>query len=346
MPERMPIDNLDAFAVVSHPLAPEGTITAVEIEAFAKQLQGYRNSRVNALTQREISDKAGWSLSKTNRIEMGQIRPAPSDVLALMIYSGVTDPNEIDAMVTTARANRTAKIDKTYDPVLSTSYRRYLEHEAGATDLAVYDSTLVPDFLRTTAYTASVDRAFARLAPHKNTDLANLRSQLHRERAAYLLGPNGPGLRIILDELIFYRPIGNEDQPPEHRYDEVSTIIQGFKRLHNQDVLRPPFENRWLNPNITIQIIPPSTNLLPYGGYPFGIVSNQGQPTAVHTEWTGNETNWFADSPKPQEYQDEFDSLSSTIPAAEHTLAILDGIAAAVETGEWKGKGSVARQFM
>ncbi|HSX43326.1 MAG TPA: Scr1 family TA system antitoxin-like transcriptional regulator [Candidatus Saccharimonadales bacterium] len=343
MSEQMPADNLDVVTPTAHPLAPEGYITTVALEQFGRQLREYRLS--SDMTVKQLSGEIDWSVSKISRLEAGQTRPPVSDVWAYLITCGITDKDTIGSVSETARRNRKAPIDNTYAAVLTPTHRRFLEHEAAATELDVYDSTLVPDFLRTEAYAQSVESAFTGHASRQDEAQTVLYAQLRRNRAAYLLGPGGPGLRIIIDELVFYRPIGSEGRSPEHRYDEVSAIIRGLQHLNTYGRHTKPTEKE-LNPTVSIQVAPPAIDMLPRGGYPFSLASSQGRPMAVHTEWTGGGTSWFDDSDQPEEYRADFDSLSQRIPGAEHTNAILDDIQTTLATGQRIGAVSVARQYL
>jgi hypothetical protein len=220
-----------------------------------------------------------------------------------------------------------------------------MEYEAAATELDVYNSSWVPDFLSTTAYAQSLENTFAQFKSHPDEAQMALRAQLRRDRAAYLLGPDGPGLRIIIDEMVFYRPIGGEQRPPEERYNEVTAIIRGLQRLNSVGKNDQPAESQ-LNPNVSVQIAPALIWALPRGGYPFSVVSTDGQPVAVHTDWSGGETNWFSDTEVPNEYQADFADLSRRIPDTAKTNAILDDVLTAIHTDEPIMGVSIAQQYL
>ena len=346
MSEHMPIDNLDAPTRDVHPLTPEGFITAAALEAFGGKLESFRQAAGTNIGQ--IALLADWSRGKVMRIESGSTRPSVADVWAYLSLCKVTDKNTIDTVAAEARQNRQAPLDHTYTPILSPGHRRYLEYEGIATDLSVYDSTLIPELFRTEAYAASCEKAEARFPAHQYQDAphAALQAQLRRERAGYLLGPQGPHIRAIIEETVFYRPSEGRSKSREEQYDAVTTIIRGLQYLNQPDPERPTSRATHLNPHISVQIAPAHVNSLLRGGFPFSVTAEDGRPTAVHTEWTYREGNWSSDSDKPQAYQTDFDQLGSRIPKAAYTHAILEDILSAIQSDEPIPVVSIAAQYV
>jgi transcriptional regulator with XRE-family HTH domain len=331
MLEQMPFDNLDEFAAPDyHPIAPDGQTAVVTIGQLAEQLKGYREAAER--TQSQIATALDWSASKVARVEAGTVRPSVADVKAMLAVCRVTEEDKIEAASAMARANRKPR-DTTYKNVISPDHWHYLEYEAAAKELSVYSAILVPDFLCTEAYAQSVRRTFS-TSDQDEAHIA-LQSRLRRERAAYLLGPNGPALRIILDQMVFYHPISNEQSPADRRYDEVAAIIRGLQRLNTAGRTKAPAADSHLNPKVSVQIVPAHANLLPGEGSPFSIVSVHGKPVAANLGIFDREVNWHGPgaSDKIQSHQAVFDTLSSRIPSREHTNHNLDIILTAMAGG-------------
>jgi hypothetical protein len=325
MSEHMPLDNLDTFeGAPHHPIEPG---VALSRQLLSGQLKARRLAA--GLTQGEVALHTAWSTSKIIRMESGETGASFVDTAALLDLYGLADGPDKDTLLEAARSNkRQAHRDKMYADIVSGNDRRYFQHEASATSITVYDATLVPDFLRTEAYAQSLTtHASIPTPPDQDEGRAALRAQLRRERAAYLLGPGGPAIRIIIDEGVFWRPIGNEGQQPEHLYDEVATVIGGLQCLNaNQG------EDAHINPNVTVQVAPFTMKSLIAQGRPFSILSLPGLPGTVQAGWPLQTTS-FGDAQRAERYQGMFDRLSETINGPEDTNGILNAIQQTVREG-------------
>jgi transcriptional regulator with XRE-family HTH domain len=328
MPEllaRMPLDDLDTFIPLEeHPMTVDAELVVTRGQ-LAGQLKAHRTAA--QISQIQVATSLGWSPVKIARIENAKTKPSVTDVRALLTTYGVTDKDEVENAVVIATVNRRHPRNTTYNDAITADYRNYLGFEAAATEICLYSSELVPDILRTEAYAQSVTRVLGEPALNQSEANAALRAQLRRERAAYLLGPDGPAMHIILDEMVFYRPVGNEEQSPDHAYDEVTTVIRGLQRLNLAGWSKTAGIH--LNPRVAVQIAPPTLGPLCTNRGPLSVLStNEQSAAAAHTEWSDGEISWFGGSDRPRGYQHDFAVLSSKTPPPEKTNAILDSILA------------------
>jgi transcriptional regulator with XRE-family HTH domain len=325
MSEQMPLDNLDAFVPRQHhPMAPDGEVAAVQISQLGEQL---RDFRVGAdLTQEQVAEAFGWSQAKVARIEKAHVRPSGSDVRALLYQYGITDPAQVQALASQAVKNKKTARTTAYSEVISPNYRKHLEFEASADLLTLYDASMVPAPFRTEAYARRYEEVFNRMLRLTETQMA-LRAQLRRQQAAHLLGKYAPAMHVMVDEAVFWRPVGNEGQGAEHAYDEMRAIIRGLKRLHLAGRNQRP-EDSHLNQNITVQVASPSSiHTLVKNGLPFSITGTGDQPvTSMCTEWSHGQTVWLGTSDSAAERLAAFQGASRILPGPDQTTNVLDRI--------------------
>lgn len=87
-------------------------------------------------------------------------------------------------------------------------FRPYLELEAEAVLIRVFDLRVVPGLLQTPDYTRAVMRAGRVASTESEIEQA---AEARMDRQKILSTPGGPLLRVVLDEAVLHRPIGGRD---------------------------------------------------------------------------------------------------------------------------------------
>lgn len=68
--------------------------------------ESLRNPDASKVTQEQVARELDWSTSKLVRIENGDVRPSATDIRALAERLGVTDPEQIEALVENRKHNK------------------------------------------------------------------------------------------------------------------------------------------------------------------------------------------------------------------------------------------------
>jgi transcriptional regulator with XRE-family HTH domain len=161
-------------------------------------------------TQTDIAKRLGWSLSKVQRIEAGEVAISESDLRAVFALFGVTDAGIIDALVKDARLARRERwtTNPEHRKYLPTGLLRLLQFESAATQIRSYQHLVLPGVLQT--------RATARyfFDPDDDAILSaderRVRYEVRlRRRQDVIERPDGPLYFLVIDESVILRNVGS-----------------------------------------------------------------------------------------------------------------------------------------
>lgn len=187
-------------------------------------------------SQGEVAKKLGWSLSKMQRIEAGEVGVSATDLRALLDVYGVTDPRRIQQLTEDARASRRQRY------VMSPEYREHLpagllellQFERHARSVRAYQASFYPGVLQTPAVAeailAEVNRGLSDESRRVRVDVRMLRRQQLIERE------DGPEYFLILDESVIRRRVRNI----EVTLDQLDDILE-IAQLPNVHIRIVPF---------------------------------------------------------------------------------------------------------
>ncbi len=159
-------------------------------------------------SQGVVARRIGWSLSKVQRIEAGEVSISGTDLRALLDLYGVTDPEEIDQLAEEARISRRQRwwTAPEYRDNLTPGTTQLLQFETEATAIRTYQPVLVPGVMQTRAYASFLINWFNEvLSEDARTVRYNVR-MLRREQV--IDSEDGPQYLLILDESVLKREIG------------------------------------------------------------------------------------------------------------------------------------------
>src|SRR5690242_3192321 len=113
-----------------------------------------RNARMAAdLTQDQVAEAMEWSPSKIIRIEAGSVGVSANDMKALLRLYHITDPERVDELLALARVAR--ERSTTYKGA-SSKLLQYIDYEAAASAIHMFQTVLVPGLLQTEEYARAV----------------------------------------------------------------------------------------------------------------------------------------------------------------------------------------------
>ena len=173
---------------------------------LSTQLRELREDRPAA----EVARAMHWSLSKLNRIENNKVTIQPVEVEALAHHYGMTDPAEVDRLVTLSVASRRRMWWRDEHEYLDEDFLNYIAFENDATEIFGYYAGSIPWALQTPAYAVALTSAIMR-KPANHPDVSKVvdvrlkRQEMLRDR---LSGPFPPRVRLAVDEGALLRPVG------------------------------------------------------------------------------------------------------------------------------------------
>ena len=184
------------------------------------------------LSREEAAEAIRASEWKIHRLENGQVGFKERDLVDLLALYGVTDPDEINELLTMAREANTPGWWQHYGDVLPQWFRTYVDLESAAALIRTYEGQFVPGLLQTDDYMRAVIHG-AHL--DESSDEVGRRVRLRMARQTLLTREHPPRLWAVVDEAALRRPVGGRE------------VMRGqLERLLDATKL----------PNVTLQILP------------------------------------------------------------------------------------------
>ena len=181
----------------------DGPRTVVKRRRLKAEL---RSARLEAkLTQDQVAEAMEWSPSKIIRIEAGSVGVSANDMKELLRLYGITDPKRVDELLTLARVARER----------STTYRdappkllQFIEYEAAASAIHMFQPALVPGLLQTEEYART---ALGVLRPEATEAQVDASVKVRMKRQEILNRTEPVELLFVMDEAVIRRQVGGED---------------------------------------------------------------------------------------------------------------------------------------
>src|SRR5258708_3628911 len=176
------------------------TSPTVRQRELGKRLRDLRNQ--HDLTVEDVAEKLHCSATKISRLETGARRATLRDVRDLCGLYDVGESTSAE-LVDLARGAReqvwwTQYEDLKLDP--------YLGLEQSATAITSYTTYYVPALLQTEEYTRAVIKA---IAPKMDPEIFEQRVEVRMQRQHVLEEDNRPRYRVLLDQAVLYRRVGD-----------------------------------------------------------------------------------------------------------------------------------------
>jgi len=155
--------------------------------------------------------EAGYTIraseSKMSRLELGKVSFKERDVADLLVFYGVTDPNERDAILNLLREANRLPWWRQYEDVLPDWLHDYVGLEQAAERIRIYETHFVAGLLQTDDYTRAVVSAGL---PRRSAAEVDRAVAFRAQRKQIVHRPDAPAMWVVLEELALRRPIGDE----------------------------------------------------------------------------------------------------------------------------------------
>jgi transcriptional regulator with XRE-family HTH domain len=211
---------------------PEHGSQTIRRRRLAAELRRLRERA--GLTGDEAADQLGWSASKISRIETHRIGVKPADLGRLLDLYHVGNDHRA-AMEALARDARTSSRLESAAAAFPPEYATYLDAEAEASSLWIWDPLIIPGLLQTDSYARALMSGYGSMFKLPPSD-AERRVEVRQIRREQLLNRDPPlVLSAIVDESALYRKFGDS-----------AIMNEQLERLGEFSLL----------PNVTLRILP------------------------------------------------------------------------------------------
>lgn len=211
-------------------MAPSGGgIHVVKLRRLRNELRRARESA--SLTQKQVADDLGWSISKVIRLETGAAKIMTADVMALLHEYRITDQERAERLLNITRQREQAWWWDEYQELYEDfpNFLNFLAFEDAATAIRQFQGLLVPGLLQSNMYVRSV------IGGVDDPQIAEQYIQVRLKRQELLRREGGPDLSFVLDEGTLHRIIGDR-----------AVMIEQLEHLKALNA----------EPNIEIQVVP------------------------------------------------------------------------------------------
>jgi transcriptional regulator with XRE-family HTH domain len=251
------------------------------------------------LTCEEVAEHLECSTSKVSRIETGRVSVSPRDVRDMLDLYGVS-AQEGASLVQLARDSRQKGWWHAYSDTIEPRFATYIGLESAASEIRIYEVTLIPGLLQTEDYARTVIAAGTVGGDH---DGIERNVALLMARQPPLTSDDPPRLWAVLDEAALRRTVGGA----------------GLMRLqldHLLDLARLQ--------NVAIQVIPFGAGAHPAMGRPFVILAfpERADPDVVYLEDLTSAL-YVEDVDEVDRYNMFFNHLRATALSFEDSAALI-----------------------
>ena len=226
---------------------------------LALELRRFREAA--RMTCEDVAGHLECSTSKISRIETGRVRVSPRDVRDMLDLYRVPEPQR-DSLVQLARESRQKGWWHAYSDTIEPRFATYIGLESAASEIRIYEVTLIPGLLQTEDYARAVIAAGAVEGSPEAVE-RNVAFRMARQPA--LTSEDPPQLWAVLDEAALRRQVGGP----------------GLMRLQLDHLL-----DLGGLPNVAIQVLPFGAGAHPAMGRPFVILAfpERADPDVVYLE--------------------------------------------------------------
>jgi transcriptional regulator with XRE-family HTH domain len=254
------------------------------------------------LTCEEVAEHLECSTSKVSRIETGRVSVSPRDVRDMLDLYGVS-AQQGASLVQLARDSRQKGWWHAYSDTIQPRFATYIGLESAASEIRIYEVTLIPGLLQTEDYARTVIAAGTVGGDHESV-ARNVALLMARQPP--LTSDDPPRLWAVLDEAALRRTVGGA----------------GLMRLqldHLLDLSRLP--------NVAIQVIPFGAGAHPAMGRPFVILAfpERADPDVVYLEDLTSAL-YVEDVDEVDRYNMFFNHLRATALSFEDSAALITSV--------------------
>jgi transcriptional regulator with XRE-family HTH domain len=199
------------------------------------------------LTCEEVADHLECSASKISRVETGRVSVSPRDVRDMLDLYGVP-AEQRESLVQLARDSRQKGWWHAFSDTMQPQMATYVGLESAASEIRIYEVSLIPGLLQTEDYARAVIRAGMMNSPSEDVER---KVALRMARQPAVTRDDPPKIWAVLDEAALRRRVGGA----------------GLMRLQLEHLLAQA-----ALPNVAVQVIPFAGGAHPAMGRPFIIL--------------------------------------------------------------------------
>jgi transcriptional regulator with XRE-family HTH domain len=254
------------------------------------------------LTCEEVADHLECSASKISRVETGRVSVSPRDVRDMLDLYGVPAAQR-ESLVQLARDSRQKGWWHAYSDTMQPQFATYVGLESAASEIRIYEVSLMPGLLQTEDYARAVIRAGMMSSPNDDVER---RVALRMARQPAPTREDPPKIWAVLDEAALRRRVGGA----------------GLMRMQLEHLLAQA-----ALPNVAIQVIPFTGGAHPAMGRPFTILVF---PERVDTDVVYLEdltsTLYVEDVAEVDRYNVFFNHLRATALSFDDSAALITSV--------------------
>ena len=199
------------------------------------------------LTCEEVAEHLECSASKISRVETGRVSVSPRDVRDMLGLYGVPAAQQ-ESLVQLARDSRQKGWWHAFSDTMQPQFATYVGLESAASEIRIYEVSLIPELLQTEDYARAVIRSGMMSSPGEDVER---QVALRMARQPAIVRDNPPKVWAVLDEAALRRQVGGP----------------GVMQLQLEHLLAQA-----ALPNVAIQVIPFGGGAHPAMGRPFIIL--------------------------------------------------------------------------
>jgi transcriptional regulator with XRE-family HTH domain len=271
------------------------TVRRRQLMAELKRLR-----EATGLSQEAVAEQLDWHSTKLMRIETGRTAPHPNDVRLMLEVYGITDRDQVAALVKLARDARQRGWWYSYRDVLLNRYEFFIGLESEATSIRNFELAMIPGLLQTEDYArALIGSGPLELGADEVARLVDVRMT----RQHVLAKDDRPQLWAILDEAAIRRTVGGRGVMRA----QLAHLAEETERART-----------------TIQVVPYEAGAHPGQAGPFVMFAfaEPTEPDLVYMETVGG--NLYLDKPdEVRLYTTAFDHLRALALSPVDTRAML-----------------------
>jgi transcriptional regulator with XRE-family HTH domain len=258
-----------------------------------------RHREAARLTCEEVAEHLECSASKISRVETGRVSVSPRDVRDMLDLYGVPE-DQRESLVQLARDSRQKGWWHAYSDTIQPQFAAYIGLESAASEIRVYEVSLIPSLLQTEDYARAVIGAGMMSGKPDDVD-RNVQLRMARQPA--LTRDDPPKLWAVLDEAALRRRVGGA----------------GLMRLQLEHLL-----DMASLPNVAVQVIPFGGGAHPAMGRPFVVLvfPERIDPDVVYLEDL-TRAMYLEDVDEVDRYNMFFNHLRATALSFDESAALI-----------------------
>jgi transcriptional regulator with XRE-family HTH domain len=254
------------------------------------------------LTCEEVAEHLECSASKISRVETGRVSVSPRDVRDMLDLYGAPQEQR-EGLVQLARDSRQKGWWHAYSDAMQPHFATYVGLESAASEIRIYEVSVIPGLLQTEEYARAVVRAGMMNSSHEDIER---RVALAMARKPAVTRADPLKIWAVVDEAALRRCVGGPG------------------------VMRPQLEHLLVQaalPNVQLQVIPFTAGAHPGMGRPFVILvfSDLVDTDVVYLEDLASAL-WVEDVAEVARYNAFFNHLRATALSFDDSEALITSV--------------------